>query len=460
MKSKEDTALRSRLSRGLGAQGYSQAVQVVIRLVEVPLLLGYWGAQLYGEWLMVAAIPAYLSICDGGFAGAASREMSIRSGAGDRPGALSVFQSTWILLLIVSAVLGLLALLAAETMPLRGWLGFKEMGPGTFKLVVLILIVHVLVGFQVGLLYGGFYCDGRYSTGMALVATTQVMEFGGLAFGAASGGGPVAAASGYLGGRLAGIVLMRLGLRRANPWLRYGLSAATAGEVKRLAAPAFASLAFPLGNAFNIQGMQLVIGMAIGPPSVVLFTALRTLSRFATQPISVINRLIEPEMAAAYGGNRKEVFRSLFSRSCQVAIWLSTICCIALGVSGEWVLRLWTGGGIAMDWPLFSLLLGSAAVNATWYTALMVVYATNRHAKLAVIYSAIYGVGAFCVAYGMVRVAGLAGVGTALLLAEIAMAAYVLPETLRLAGESWASLMSKVAHPPWFLFAGAKETND
>ena len=105
-----DITLESRLTKGLGAQGYSQAVQIFIRLAEVPLLLVYWGTQLYGEWLMLAAIPAYLAIADGGFAGVASREMSMRSGAGDRRGALALFQSTWLLLLLVSLGFGLLAM--------------------------------------------------------------------------------------------------------------------------------------------------------------------------------------------------------------------------------------------------------------------------------------------------------------------------------------------------------------
>jgi len=50
--------LRRRLLQGLGAQGFSKAVHIVIRLSEVPLLLAFWGTQLYGEWLMLSAIPA------------------------------------------------------------------------------------------------------------------------------------------------------------------------------------------------------------------------------------------------------------------------------------------------------------------------------------------------------------------------------------------------------------------
>lgn len=446
-----DKVLLSRLTKGLGAQGYLQAVQIFIRLAEVPLLLGLWGTQLYGEWLMLAAIPIFLAICDGGFAGAAIREMSMRSGAGNRHGALSIFQSTWIFLLLVSLGFVFLALAAVQVAPLHKWLGFKVMDPATVKLVTVLLVAYVLMGFQTELLFGGFYCEGRYPMGMGLLATTQLMEFGGLALAVGLGGGPKAAAFGYLVGRIGGLFLMRLGLYHATPWLRFGWHTATIGEVKRLAAPAFASLAFPLGNALNIQGMRLIVGLVFGQSAVVVFSTLRTLTRLSMQPASVINRLIEPEMASAYGGNRHDVFHNLFNRSCQVALWLSVASCLVLGVMGEMVLGIWTHGKVAMDWMLYTLLLLCTAANSVWYTALMAVYATNRHVRVALVYSAVYGGAAFGLAYIFAKFFGLPGVGLALLLSELAMTPYVLHKTFRLVGESWASWTEQVARSPWFL---------
>jgi O-antigen/teichoic acid export membrane protein len=434
-------------------------VQIFIRLVEVPLLLGYWGTELYGEWLMLAAIPAYLSIADGGFAGAASREMSMRSGAGNRSGALSLFQSTWLLLLIVSLAFGSLALVAVYVAPLHEWFGFKAMNADTVKLVTILLVANVLVSFQGGLVNGGFWCEGRYAMGEALIATMYLMEFGCLAFSIAMGGGPVAAASSYLGGRILGLILMRLGLYRATPWLRYGWHVATLGEVKRIVGPAFTSLAFPLGSALNIQGMRLVVGVVLGPPAVVVFSTLRTLTRVAMKPSSIINRLIEPEMALAYGGNRQDVFRRLFNHSSQVALWVSAASCLVMGITGEKLLGIWTHGKVAMDWPLYTLLLLSAAANAVWYTALMAAYATNRHVRVALVYSFVYGIAAFGLAYILAEYSGLAGVGLALLLSEIAMAPYVLLKTFQLTEESGGSWLRHVASPPWFLFRRIKDVS-
>ena len=106
-----------------------------------------------------------------------------------------------------------------------------------------------------------------------------------------------------------------------------------------------------------------------------------------------------------------DVFRRLFNRSCQVALWMSAASCIALGVAGERVLGIWTHGKVAMDWPLYTLLLLSAAANAVWYTALMAAYATNRHVRVALVYSAVYGGGAFVFAYIFAKIFRSCGCG-------------------------------------------------
>ncbi len=35
-----------------------------IQLVSVPVFLHFWGPKLYGEWLVLSAIPVYLGFTD------------------------------------------------------------------------------------------------------------------------------------------------------------------------------------------------------------------------------------------------------------------------------------------------------------------------------------------------------------------------------------------------------------
>ena len=445
------SGIRRRILKGFGAQSFSQAVQIFIRLAEVPLLLSYWGPQLYGEWLMLSAIPIYLSIGDGGFAGAACREMTMRSGAGDRKGTLAVYQSTWLLLIAISVAVGILAYGIAEKAPIRSWLGFSAMNDIEIKIVLLLLVAHVLVGFQGALLNGGFWVTGRYPFSMYLIAVTQLIEFVGLATAISLGGGPVHAASGYLAGRVIGTGLMYIGQRHSSLWLRYGFSHASFAELRRLTAPAFASLAFPLGNALNIQGMRLVVGLALGPSAVAVFVPLRTLSRLVMQPGNIINRLIEPELAMAFGAENTFLVRHLFTRSSQLAFWGCIGACCLLGPGAKWIFPAWTGGKVEMNWPAYIVLLAGVLVNSFWYTALMVPYATNRHARVALYYTLFYGATAFALGYiGSVEI-GLGGTALALLIAEASMSIFAINVSLRLVHIEMVLWLKTMLRPPFDL---------
>jgi O-antigen/teichoic acid export membrane protein len=451
-KQKNNSGIRGRLLKGIGAQGFSQVVQIFIRLAEVPLLLSFWGTQLYGEWLMLSAIPVYLSIGDGGFAGAACREMTMRSGAGDRKGGLVVFQSTWALLIVVSLASGFLAFCFVQVAPLDDWLGFSSITAFEIKITLIFLVVYVLVGFQGGLLNGGFWVAGRYSSGMYLIAVTQLLEFGGLATAVTLGGGPVQAACGLLSGRLLGTGLMWMGQRRVSPWLRHGVSQASFSELRRLSAPAFTSLAFPLGNALNIQGIRLVVGLVLGPSALALFVPLRTLSRLVMQPANIINRLIEPEMALAYGAGDNSLFQRLFVRSCQLVIWGCFGACLLVGPGAHWIFPEWTGGKVTMHWSTYLVLLSGVLINSIWYTALMVPYAINRHGRIALSYALVYGAAAFGLGFLGATSLGLGGVAFMLLAAEAAMTVIVLHASLQMTGINMTQWAKIVLHPPFDIF--------
>jgi O-antigen/teichoic acid export membrane protein len=443
-----ETTLKTRLMKGTGAQAFGQVVQILIRLSEVPLLLAFWGTQLYGEWLMLSAIPAYLAIGDGGFSGAACRDMTMKSGAGDQQGALAVFQSTLLLLLAVSVVAFLLAYNFSALAPLHQWLGFSIMTNHDTRMVLLLLVAHVLVGFQGGLLTGGFWVSGRYPTGMTLGAATNLFEFFGLVIAVFLGGGPVQAAAGYFGGRVLGTGLMWLGQRRSSSWLRYGFAHASLSELRRIAAPAFASLAFPLGNALNIQGIRLVVGLALGPAAVAVFAPMRTMTNLALQPRAVINRLIEPELARAFGAENTFLFRRLFGKSCQLSLWSCLLAALAVCGCSYWLFPVWTDGKVAFHLPVFLLLVAGALVNASWYTALMVLYATNRHVLIALFYTLIYGAVAICIGYLGAASMGLGGACFGLLLVEAVMAVIVIRSSLQMTQMKISSWVRTTFRPP------------
>src|SRR5262249_15813386 len=85
--------------------GFASYVTVIaIQFLMVPFFAQYWGAQKYGVWLMISTIPTYIALGDLGFGAASATAMSLKSARGELNGALSTFQTTFLVLCISSLI--------------------------------------------------------------------------------------------------------------------------------------------------------------------------------------------------------------------------------------------------------------------------------------------------------------------------------------------------------------------
>src|ERR1700720_4111593 len=121
-RSVRSSRLRQGLMWGFGATSLGPGVTALIQLGSVPILLHVWGVARYGDWLLLSAIPSYLTLTDLGFGDASGSEMSMRVAANDRKRALETFQSSWVLVTVVSFVILLLASAVVWRIPWQSWL--------------------------------------------------------------------------------------------------------------------------------------------------------------------------------------------------------------------------------------------------------------------------------------------------------------------------------------------------
>lgn len=54
----------SRIIKGFLSSLYGQLVTILFQLISVPVFLSYWGAEKYGEWLILFAIPTSISMLE------------------------------------------------------------------------------------------------------------------------------------------------------------------------------------------------------------------------------------------------------------------------------------------------------------------------------------------------------------------------------------------------------------
>lgn len=436
-----------RVTAGFGMNVYGQVVVAIIQLAGVPILLHYWGARLYGVWLILFAIPAYLSITDLGFSISAANDMTARLAQGDKAGVLVVFQS---LAALVATMIGLI--LAAVSMlvflgPVDRWVHFPNLSAADVQWVLWSLSVGVLVKLFDGVNHAGFRTCGDYALHRGIHFTGLLLQHTAIWIAAFLGFGPRGAAMGFLFVPLIQVPIAALWLRKKHSWLVMGFRYARLHQLRILLRPALANFAVPLAQAVNLQGMILVVGSAMGPVSVVVLSTLRTLTRFVMRLVVAVSEATEPELAAAWGAGDRQLMQRLYMRGLQVAFWLAGGAAVLLAATGAHVLSVWTSGKVEMDSGLFYLLLTSAVLSVLWYGSLTLLKAANRHLRAAIWYvgASILSV---VLAEFLLQVRGrLSDAGLALVSMDLLMAAYVLRYAAALANISIMELVRQVVDP-------------
>ena len=421
--------LRQRLVRGLGATALGPVVTAVIQLGSVPLLLHAWGAPKYGDWLLLSAIPSYLTLSDLGFGDASGSDMSMSVAANDRERAVQTFQSSWVLVTSVSLMTLLLAFVTVWWMPWQRWLRLSSVSSLEAAMVIIVLGAYVVVAQQNGVAESGYRCDGNFASGMFWMTIQRLAEAVAATTVAVLGGSLLAVAASYLFVRCLGTVGYVLRLRHLSPWLQYGIRHAQLKTIKEMAAPAFGFIAFPFGNALSMQGLIVVIGASLGPIPVVAFSTLRTLSRLNLQLIGVVAISLWPELSSAFGAGNISLARRLHRHACQASLVLSLFGGLLLWILGPFIYRLWIRHDVIFDATCFHLLLLVVVMNSLWNTSAVIPMSINTHCRIAATYSAA-AVLSLGLAWMLTPAFGTTGAALSLLAIDALMTGFVLRTSL------------------------------
>jgi len=422
----------------------------VIQFVQIPVFLHFWSVPLYGEWMIVNSIPAYLSFSNVGFGSVAGNEMTMLVAREDRAAALRVFQSCWWLIAIICTATIILLSGTLYYLPASRLLRLTTLGESDTKWIIFYLGVSVLLGQLEQLLQSAYRAVGRYPYGTFLKNMFSLFAFGCMIGAVTLGAGARTTALVFASVNVAITLFFCILVRRDIPWIEYGWQHASFAEIRKLARPAFAYMGFPLGNALSLQGSLLAVGYALGPTEVVIFSTARTVSRVALQMVQMVNNTFEPEMSIAFGAGNYELTRILLRRACQLALLVALVLVLVMLTFGPWFLVHWTGGHVPPSRPLLSILLVVVVLYALWSTCGTLMTSTNQHQRLATYY--ILGTSVACVlCYVMARAYGLYGAAASLLISEVVMNLYVVPACLRIAHDTLPAFLTSMLHYPQFL---------
>jgi O-antigen/teichoic acid export membrane protein len=409
-----------RVAAGIGMTAFDKLVVAGTQLALVPILATRWGLPLYGQWLLLATLPQFLSMSDFGFATAAGTRMTMAAARGDRDEAVRVFQSAWRAILVSSAAMICLALAAAWLVPDRAF-GVSPAAPvAELRPTLAVLALYGVAAVQGSIFFAGFRAAQLFPVGAFWNAMVLLIENLALVATVLLGGGVVAAASAWLVGRLVGLAGQNLLLRRHVPWLRIGLARGSWSEARSLLAPAGAVMLLPIAQALVLQGTALVVGAAAGRAAVPVFAAARTLSRVGMQLCWIVSTPLMPEFSAASARQDRARMAAILLATLLVSGLLVVPYALGFMVLGGEAIALWTHGAIAAPRALVAGMGATILFGGVWYPLSNLLLACNRHARYTTWYVGL-ALASLPAGYLLVRLLGVSGAGLAMALLDLAM---------------------------------------
>jgi len=366
-----------RIISGFGANAYGQGVTIIIQVFSLPLFLAYWDASTYGSWLMLSALPAFLSMADVGMVSAAGNKMTMAVGRADIAEANRVFQSAQLFMMLVCGTLAVLMTPAALFGPLPDFISMDQ------RIALAALLLEVLVALLGGLPEAVFKATGRYALGMLLSQSVRLCEWGGYILGLILFHTFAGVAICGLLVRVAGTGLAVLLAQKGGHGLLWGTNLAQKSELMTMARPAVSFMAFPLANALSFQGVTLLVGGLAGTTIVALFTTYRTIARVAVQLTSMFSLALWPEFARLFGRGGPRAVEKLFRQSALLGAAQALGLSLLLYFVSPWLLQIWTHGKIAFEPSLMAWMLAYAAMSGLWYVPRVLLLSTNQHVGLA-----------------------------------------------------------------------------
>lgn len=391
---------------------FGQVVTIGIQLLSLPIYLKIWSVSEYGHWLILTAIPFYMSMADVGVVGAAANRMALYSAASKDKFADRIFSAALYLCKHLFFGIFLLGIIVAIALNHFDWIT-------TETLFVIVLLMGVSLGnIFPSLSEAVCRASGANAVGVYLTNIARITEWVGLLVGLIIGKSYIFVALGMLIGRVIGNALIFGYVSVTYRKFKWSTTGARRRIVHSLVKPSLAFAAFPVGNLVGLQGMSFLVGVLIGPTAAALFATHRTISRILVQALTVISHSVWPEFTKLYAINDTNRLKKLYFRTIWIGLLITCLGGLSISGLGTDILRFWSHGQISADQKLLNILLAAAIVSSLWLPGRVLMMATGKHIRFSVLYL-LGNVLSLLIFTFLAGISGVDSAGISILLSEI-----------------------------------------
>lgn len=378
-------SMRGRILRSFGADALGQVLNVGVRLLLVPLFLSTWGAETYGEWLILTALAAWFGLGDLGGQLYFINRLTAEWSAGKIDAFQRVLSTGLLLFLVSSTLLFGCVLIAVNWIPVASWLGLKTVDQDLAEAILLLMALRFLASLPIGLFLGIYRAIGIQATSVMYGNLILMIQFVASALALLAGGGMLLLAILEVVPFLLVFVVVIWDLRRRLPKevSLFELASADRLVLRSAISPSLHFLGIQLSSAIIIQGSVLVVAKQLGPVEVAIFSSMRIVANVMSRFMGVLSHAAWPEITRLAILGQDEKLAKLFTVILNLALFVG-LCYLALIVNfGQMLYNWWLNNNLPYDFWVMYLLSCQVVMAVLWTWGGNLLMATNRHEEYA-----------------------------------------------------------------------------
>jgi O-antigen/teichoic acid export membrane protein len=379
-------SIKKRLISGISSGVVGTVATILIQLIGIPILLIFWGTELYGEWLVLFTLPSYIAMSDIGLGTVVCTEINVLISQNKNQEAKQVFKSAFNFIVKLGLIPLIIFILISFWPQLRTGLNIEKINGEEFTYSFIFLSVYSFLAIIITLPQGLYRSIGLFARGQYVSTSFRLLEFFMFLTAVLLRFNIIGVAFTYLVARLLYAVYVMYDLNKKTEIVEFSLEKTDYSNIKSMIKPSLSMMSVYLGQSFTSQGIILIISIALGSVSVAIFSTIRTLCNMAKQPLMIISLVFWGEFTTAFAQKDKKLIDKLFKIANLSTIALSILAAIFLYFFGEWILKVWTQGAIKIQEPFYTVFLLSIITNVFWYTRWNFLLSINKHTKAVYFY--------------------------------------------------------------------------
>lgn len=347
------------------------------QLVLVPFMLSAWGSEYYGAWLMISAIPSFLSMSDFGLGSAGKNKATLDFAAGDTGTAMKVIILSIAFIALVATVSTVATVALIDLFPIASINSIESPG-----IVAAFLVAAAFLQMKGSVFDSVWIGTGRASTAqnsinglnalllitiiVALLYESPAYVVAAITFSITLGWLLIySIASTHT---ISSISNTQKEVKEWNTWQ----------ASKYLVWKGVGFQAGTLWQALYFQGSIVLAGNLLGPSGAALWGSLRIVVRSGNQFLELIGQTAAPELQAAFASGRIKVLHKIFWTTTGVSTIFGLFFSITLGLLGQIVFHWWTDNSFQIDNEVWYILCMSLIPFSIWWNGMVLHRCINK----------------------------------------------------------------------------------